>query len=190
MGYGIFFAIWRRIYGEGSITGLIGNRAVQSLFCIGALMMRYVTNPQAWQCWVLALLVSLWLTFQFWSRAVGEILDCGEVKQPAENYDRWFRKPLDWIYDKLGKEKYIGSYDWWYCTARYTLCMFPMCMFSWWYLAPGLLSAPIYWGCKSLYNKYPKLRTVAGVWLDDYKNLAEILHGFVFGLTINVGWGL
>ena len=188
--YALFFAVWRRVYGEGTVKGLLGNRAVQSILCIAMLMLQYVTNPQSWQCWVLALIVSLWLTFQFWSRSIGEILDCGDIKQSAEKYGRWFRIPLDWIYDKLGKEKYVESYDWWYCTARYTLCMIPMCLFSLWYLIPGLSAAPIYWGSKKIYEKYPQLANMAGVWLDHYKNLAEILHGFVFGLTVSIGWGL
>lgn len=189
--YGLFFAIWRRIYGEGTVSGILGNRTFQSILCITVLMTIYVTNPYAWECWLAALAVSLWLTFQFWSRSVRAILDCGDENHDAAMYNRWFRYPLDWIYDKLGKERYKGSYDWWYCTARYTLCMIPMCVFSFWYLAPGLLSAPIYWGSKKLYEKYPQLSTVAGVWFDHYKNLAEILHGFVFGLTISlIGWGL
>lgn len=190
--YGLLFAAWRRIYGEGTIKGLLGNRAFQSFLCIMLLMGVYVVNTQAWQCWLAALVVSCWLTFQFWSRAIGEILDCGQsTTQNAASYDRWFRIPLDWIYDRLGKVKYTGSYDWWYCTARFTLCLLPMCVFSWWYLAPGLSAAPIYWGCNWLYKKFPGLYTVTGVWLDDSKNLAEILHGFVFGLTVSlVRWGL
>ena len=190
--YGLLFAVWRRIYGEGSVKGLLGNRAFQSFLSIVMLMTIYVTNVGAWQCWLAALAVSLWLTFQFWSRAIGEILDCGESTiQTADSYNRWFRIPLDLIYNKLGLPLYVGSYDWWYCTARFTLCLLPMCYFSWWYLVPGLSAAPIYWGCKWLYKKFPKLYTIGSVWLDDSKNLAEILHGFVFGLTVGLtGWGL
>lgn len=189
--YGLFFAVWRRIYGEGTVKGLLGSRAFQSFLCIFLLMFRYVTNPHTWQCWAAAFVVSLWLTFQFWSRSVSAFLDCGTEEHDSSMYKRWFKYPLDCIYNKLDLPLYRDSYDWWYCTARYTLCMIPMCVFSWWYLAPGLLSAPIYWGSKKLYEKYPQLSTVAGVWLDHYKNLAEILHGFVFGLTIGlIGWGL
>ena len=187
----IFFSIWRRVYGEGTVKGLLGNRAFQSFLSIAVLMSVYVTNIYAWQCWLAALIVSCWLTFQFWSRSVGEILDCGDLVQSAEKYDRWFRIPIDWIYKKLNLPLYTGSYDWWYCTARYTLCLLPMCVFSFWYLIPGISAAPIYWGSKKIYEKFPKLSTTAGVWLDHYKNLAEIIHGFVFGLVVGLtGWGL
>lgn len=187
----LFFAFWRRLYGEGTVTGLLGNRTFQSVLSVLALMFVYVTQPTQWQCWLAALIVSCWLTFQFWSRSVRAILDCGTTPAHPEDYNRWFRIPIDLVYNKLGLPLYTGSYDWWYCTARYTFCMIPMCILSFWYLIPGLLAAPIYWGSKYLYKKFPKLATVAGVWLDHYKNLAEILHGFVFGLVVGlVGWGL
>ena len=192
MFYALLYAIWRRIYGEGTVTGLLGNRTFQSLLSICFLMSIYVTNIYAWQCWVASLIVSSWLTFQFWSRAVKAILDCGDEIHPKEYYNRWFRVPLDWIYTKLNKPLYIGSYDWWYCTFRYTLCLLPIAyLFSWWYLVAGLSAAPIYWGCKKLYHYYPKISGSCGVWLDHYKNLAEIIHGFVFGLTVSMlGWGI
>ena len=189
--YGLLFAVWRRIYGEGTVKGLLGNRTFQSFLCIVLLMTVYVTNFTAWENWLASLVISSWLTFQFWSRAVKAILDCGDEVHPKEYYNRWFRIPLDWIYKKLDKPLYIGSYDWWYCTFRYTFCLLPMCIFSCWYLVAGLSASPIYWGCKWLYKKFPKLYTVCGVWLDDYKNLAEIIHGFVFGLTVSlIGWGI
>ena len=189
--YGLLFAIWRRIYGEGTVKGLLGNRTFQSFLCIVLLMTVYVTNFTAWENWLISIIVSSWLTFQFWSRSVRAILDCGDEVHPKEYYNRWFRIPLDWIYKKLDKPLYTGSYDWWYCTFRYTFCLSPMCIFSWLYLISGLSAAPIYWGCKWLYKKFPRLYTIGGVWLDDYKNLAEIIHGFVFGLTVSlIRWGI
>lgn len=190
--YGIFFALWRRIYGEGSLTGIWGNRGFQSFICVLMLMCCYVENIQSWQCWIMSLGISLWLTFQFWSRSVGAILDCGELIQSGDRYNRWFRIPLDFIYKKLNLPLYTGSYDWWYCTLRYSLCMIPLSvLWSWWYLVPGIMAAPIYWGCKKIYGYYPELITSAGVWLDHYKNLAEIIHGLVFGLTVGlVRWGI
>lgn len=190
--YAILFAIWRRVYGEGTVKGLLGNRAFQSFLCIVLLMSIYLINIQSWLCWILSLIISAWLTFQFWSRSVSGFLDCGDLVQSPDKYNRWFRVPLNWIYNKLGLPLYTGSYDWWYCTARYTLCLLPLAyIIDWWYLVPGLTAAPIYWGSKWIYEKFPQLKTVAGVWLDAYKNLAEIIHGFVFGLTVGlIGWGL
>lgn len=182
---GVVWACWRRIYGEGRVTGLAGNRAVQSLTAIALLLLWFVAKPQLWESWVFALLCSTWLVFQFWSRSVGEILDCGENKQQnKENYSRWFRIPLDFIYNKLGKVKYQGSYDWWYATCRYSLCMLPMMIISPLFIVPGISAAPIYWGSNALYKWRPQLMNSAGVWLDSPKNLAEIIHGFVFGGVI------
>ena len=166
--YAILFAIWRRVYGEGTVKGLLGNRAFQSFLCIVLLMSIYLINIQSWVCWILSLIISAWLTFQFWSRSVSGFLDCGDLVQSPDKYNSWFRVPLD------------------------TLCLLPLAYFiDWLYIIPGVTAAPIYWGSKWIYEKYPNIKTVVGVWLDAYKNLAEIIHGFVFGLTVGlIGWGL
>lgn len=199
--YCLFVAIWRRLYGEGSVTGILGNRGFQAGIYIICTFLLYLTNPDSWQCWVSSLIVSVWLYAQFFSRAVGEFLDYGEsTTQGRDSYDRWFRGTLNtiysvinWFLEKLGSsyrlKKYYGMYDFWYCEMRYTFCLLPMCIFSWWYLVPGLLSAPIYWGCHKLYLTYPQLYLLPK-WFDDAKNVAEILLGFTIGLTCQlVVWG-
>lgn len=184
----VFWALWRRIYGEGKITGWLGNRGVQSGIGIGVLIPSfYVQIPAQDPIWklVLALIVSCWLIFEFFSRAVGEILDNGSSTiQDASSYDRWFRIPLDKVYDHFGLVKYTGFYDWWYSMLRYGLPMIPMCYFSIWFLVVGLLVTPVYWGSEWIYKKFPSLRNSLGFWLDDYKNLAEIFQGFLFGLVV------
>ena len=130
--------------------------------------------------------MALWIQFQFWSRAVGEILDCGRsTTQNADSYDRWFRIPLDWVYDKLGKVKYTGMYDWWYMWLRYTLPMTvpAVILGDWSFIAIGLMSSPIYYGSWWLFDKFPKLWN-APEWIGQPKNLAEIVYGFVFGYLL------
>lgn len=183
---GLLFAVWRRIYGEGSLKGAIGNRFFQSIagiFLCFPFFLKYVEFPFNIY---FSLAISCWLIFQFWSRAIGEVLDCGEsTTQKASAYGRWFRIPLDWIYDKLGKQKYTGYYDWWYMLVRYTLPLIPLCFLNINYIWAGILSSPIYWLCKFLFRKGILPRTHS-VWFDDYKNYAEVVHGFVFGLCVGI----
>ena len=131
---GILWAVLRRWYGGGFDEKYkwLGNRGLQTAVMIIAIFIALYDRT----IWWAALLLAVWIQFQFWSRAVGEILDCGRsTVQTAESYDRWFRVPLDWVYDKLGKVKYTGAYDWWYGWLRYglpmivpavVLCCFPV----------------------------------------------------------------
>lgn len=51
---------------------------------------------------VLALITTCWVQFMFWSRGHGAILDEGRNKNPdISRYDRWFKVPLDFVWDKL-----------------------------------------------------------------------------------------
>lgn len=184
--YGLLFAIWRRVYGEGSIKGLLGNRAFQSFLCIVLLMSVFATILTTWEIWLTVFIIATWVTIQYWSRAVGEIIDAGlNNQQNADSYDRWFRIPLDWIYDKLGKQKYVGAYDFWYSCIRYGIGAAPLCHYSWWALALIPLHYPIYLFCHKLYNKFPKMYQLKYN-LNEPKNLAELIHGFIFGLIISL----
>lgn len=188
--YGLWWGFLRRWYGEGSCKGIWGNRGFQSAIMILSLLAVYLVNISAWQCWLASFLVSCWLVFQFWSRSVGEILDCGKLQQDVSSYSRWFRIPLDFIYKKLGKPLYTGSYDFWYCELRYTVCLLPLAFLSWEYLLPGLLSAPVYWLFDRIYSKVPEIAKL-GIWWDAPKNPSEFVHGFIFGVVVfSNGWGL
>lgn len=184
----LFWAFWRRIYGEGQLEGILGNRAFQSALGIIILLPTFEVQIPVENAWLklgLALLISCWLIFQYFSRAVGEILDNGSsTTQDASSYDRWFRIPLDKIYDHYGLTKYTGFYDWWYSMCRYCLPMVPMLLFSWSFLLAGALVTPAYWGSEWIYKKYPALANKYGFWLDSYKNLAEIFQGAFFGWAV------
>lgn len=177
----VIWAFLRRWYG-GLFDDKFGGRGVQTAIMIIGIFVALFGCADWW----VALGLAVWIQFEFWSRAVGEILDCGRSTiQTADSYDRWFRIPLDWIYDKLGKQKYTGYYDWWYGWLRYTFPMIvpALVLFDWSFIIIGLLSSPIYYGSWWLFDKFPKLWK-APEWIGQPKNLAEILYGFVFGLLI------
>lgn len=178
---GLIWAFMRRWYG-GLFDDKFGGRGVQTVVMIWGVLVALVDRLLWWE----ALILAIWIQFQFWSRAVGEILDCGRsTTQNADSYDRWFRMPLDWVYDKLGKEKYTGYYDWWYMWLRYTL---PMIVPAIWlgdlsFIVIGLMSSPVYYGSWYLFDKFPKMWNLPE-WVAQPKNVAEIVYGFIFGWLI------
>lgn len=177
----VIWAFLRRWYG-GLFDDKFGGRGVQTLIMIIGIFIALFDKT----FWWVALSLSIWIQFQFWSRATGETLDCGRsTTQTADSYDRWFRIPLDWVYDKLGKVKYTGYYDWWYIWLRYTLPMIvpALVLFDLRFIVIGLLSSPVYYGSWWLFDKFPKLWK-APEWIGQPKNLAEIVYGFIFGLLI------
>jgi hypothetical protein len=181
---GIFWSVWRRLFGWGEFKKVI-NRTVQEIIAIFILTFQ-LCNTFDVKAIFIALGISVWVIIQYWSRAIGEIIDAGlNNNQNAGSYDRWFRIPLDWIYDKLGKQKYVGTYDFWYSCIRYGIGAAPLCYYSWWALALIPLHYPIYLFCHKLYAKYPKLYQLP-LTLNDSKNLAEVIHGFIFGLIVGL----
>lgn len=175
----IFWGIWRRLYGEGTFKQYL-PRAVQMI--IAVLMLGFqLSTPFDWASWGVALIIGTWVVIEYWSRAIGEIIDAGlNHNQDASSYDRWFRIPLDWVYDKLGKEKYVGFYDFWYSLIRYAIGALPLLYYSW----TAILLMPfqyfIYLGCHKLFAKHPSMYKWP-LTLNEPKNLAEIIHGALFG---------
>ena len=147
---GILWAFLRRWYGgfnpfpaQTKAFKIFDSRGLQSLAMMICFFMAVHDKAPLW----LNLVNVLWIQFQFWSRSVGEILDCGRSNsQTAASYDRWFRIPLDYVFDRLGKVKYRGCYDWWYMWLRYTLPMIvPAVSYqSWSFIGIGLMSSPVY----------------------------------------------
>ena len=142
-----------------------------------------------WQAFLIALGISIWVVIQYWSRAIGEIIDAGlNHQQDASSYDRWFRVPLDWVYDLLGKEKYVGFYDFWYALIRYGIGALPLLWYSWLALLLMPFQYFIYLWCHKLFAKYPSLYTnkiMVKLTLNESKNLAEVIHGGLFAVVIS-----
>ena len=177
----LFWSIWRRLYGEGEFKQYL-SRTVQTI--IAVLVLAYQLAEWNWQSGVVALGVSIWVVIEYWSRAIGEIIDAGlNHHQPKESYSRWFRTPLDWIYDELGKQKYIGFYDFWYSFIRYGVGALPLFYYSWQAVFLIPFQYVIYLWCHKLYFSCPDLFALPFP-LNEPKNLAEIIHGILFGLII------
>ena len=179
----IFWALWRRLYGEGTFKDIL-SRTSQTIIAILVLSIQLGEWTLASKC--IAIAISIWVVIEYWSRAIGEIIDAGlNHQQTKESYGRWFRIPLDLIYDLLGLKKYVGFYDFWYSLIRYAIGALPLLYYSW----KAVLLIPfqyfIYLGCHKLYLRYPSMFG----WplsLDEPKNLAEIIHGALFGLVVGM----
>jgi hypothetical protein len=180
---GILTSWWRRLFGEGKTKGLLGNRTFQAalfvLFQSG--LWFYKDHALSW----LTIVIAVWVYAMYWSKAIGCILDCGEAWwQNHESYKRWWTPIVNWLAHKLGLHKYYGAYDTIWMTFRYTLCLLPLIYWGHHIWIAGLFSAPIYYGCKWLFKKYPKLYE----FFDDSKDLAEICFGFISGVIFYLGW--
>jgi len=178
----LFWSIWRRLYGEGKFKKYL-SRTIQTLIAM-IVLDQQLPQDYSWRSilWVIA--ISTWVVIQYWSRAIGEIIDAGlNHHQTAESYDRWFRIPLDWIYDLLGKEKYVGFYDFWYSLIRYAIGALPLLYYSWLAFLLMPFQYFIYLSCHKLYAKYPSMYKWP-LTLDEPKNLAEVIHGALFGAII------
>lgn len=142
---------------------ILGNRGVQTVAMIGAFLSIYVTDVTDWKNWLVAIAVSCWLQFQFWSRQHGVCFDLSRGGYPDEttlkrynNY--WWHIPCDWMADK-GFYPYYGlGYDFTYMLLRYTCPMIPMMFFDWKYILIGLAISPIYLFCWEWYESkvFPK----------------------------------
>lgn len=192
----IFWAIWRRLYGEGTFKKYV-NRTLQTIIAVVVLTLQlYCAKDcgQVVQTLLIALFIAVWVVIQYWSRAIGEIIDAGlNPYQDKKSYDRWFRVVCNWIVAGLNKilpekyhiHKYYGFYDFIYSCFRYGIGALPLFFYSW--IAVFLIPFQyfIYLGCHKFYEFYPE----AYEWkftLNEPKNLAEIIHGALFGGIICV----
>lgn len=180
----LFWSLWRRLYGEGTFKQYL-SRTSQTI--IAVLVLTYQLKSEwIWQDIGIALATSVWVIIQYWSRAIGEIIDAGlNHQQTKESYGRWFRIPLDLIYDILGKRKYIGFYDFWYASIRYAIGALPLFYYSYWAVLLIPFQYVIYLECHKLYMKYPNMYGLP-LSLCEPKNLAEIIHGALFGLVVGM----
>lgn len=184
----LFWSLWRRLYGEGKFKKYV-SRTIQTV--VAVLMLAFqLSIPFDWTSWGIALIVAVWVVIEYWSRAIGEIIDAGlNHHQDASSYDRWFRIPLDWVYDKLGKQKYVGFYDFWYSLIRYGIGALPLLYYSWMALFLMPFQYFIYLGCHKLFYHFPDLylnKTLEKLTLNEPKNLAEVIHGALFGLIVGL----
>ena len=179
----LFWSLWRRLYGEGRVKKYF-SRTMQTALAIIILAYQISGGKLS----PLSFFVAVWIVIEYWSRAIGEIIDAGlSHLQTKESYNRWFRIPLDYLYDKLEKKKYTGFYDFWYSLLRYGIGVLPLFYYSWKAVCLIPLQYPIYLGCHKLFMKYPNLYNkdiLKKITLNEPKNVAEIIHGALFGMIV------
>ena len=199
----IFWGIWRRLYGWGEFKKIL-SRTVQTIIAICVLTIQLsngdILTPidnNLLQS-VTSLLVSVWVIIQYWSRAVGEIIDAGlNPCQGRKEYDRWFRvvcnwivSGFNWISDKLHLgvhiRKYYGVYDWIYSGMRNLVGVLPAMIifpqYNWWILVVCMYPIYLFWywvfdKCPSMYTN----KLLEKITLNEPKNWAEVCQGMVFG---------
>lgn len=195
--YFVLGAFLRRWYGglwDEDKNPVLGNRGLQSFCMILAFMSIYITNYQSWQNWIISLVVSLWLQFQFWSRGHGCCFDIGRGTSPdiSRYNERWYHYPCDFIFKKLGVSDYRFGflYDFLYMGLRYTCPLIPMMILDWRYILIGLSISPIYAFCWTLYEREPWLR-FKQTWLDNPTKWSElIVGGIVLSGCYLLKWGI
>lgn len=181
---GAFARLW---FGSDLKSKIWSNRGLQTAFMLALFITIYVQDYTNWICWVLGIVISCWLQFQYFSRGHGCCFDVGRGGQPdaatlIRYNERWYHIPCDWLFEKVFKKnhkKYGFLYDFFYLTLRYTCPMIPMMILDWRYILVGLSIAPIYAFCATLQEREP--------WIFDENkwywrrgwSLAEILSGGV-----------
>lgn len=205
---GILWAFLRRWYGGLEFSNpMLNKRFVKTIVMVAAMMGVLVYDWHSPLLIVVSLIYAIWIQFEFWSRAVGAILDCGRSRtQTKKNYKRWFVVQLNWFYRKKRKQKrYIKSYDFWFTEMRYGLPMLVVwgmnTLLAVWGIMPpqptyaalvvvGLLAGPVYFGSYKLFDRYNQLYQLPA-WIGQSKNLSEIVYGFIFGAGLWIaiyGW--
>lgn len=179
--YFIHGAFARRWFG-GALEGdkLLKYRGLQTAYMLLLFLSIYITDFSV-ETIIIGTVISLWLQFQFWSRGHGCCFDIGRGDVTPETIarynERWYHYVLDYIYNKLNKEKYTKSYDFWYMAMRYGCPMLPMCWFSWWYLAIGMIPATVYAISWKVYDYKPEWFKAAPEWMNSPTRVSEIIVG-------------
>lgn len=208
---GIWWGFLRRWYGglfPDEKYKVLGNRGLQTAVMILSMLPVFYFQIKSqynltmeWNA-VLALITTCWVQFMFWSRGHGAILDEGRNKNPdISRYDRWFKVPLDFVWDKLlelknnnkffgrllknwSGEKYGYSYDMCWTGCRYTFPMVPVAIFlGFKFILIGMLVPLIYEFCIRIYENNSKFFNQFH-WLNAGHKIAEIITGFTFGALI------
>lgn len=146
---GAFARLW---FGSDLKSKIWSNRGLQTAFMLLLFLTIYVQDYTNWICWVVGIVISCWLQFQYFSRGHGCCFDVGRGGQPdaatlIRYNERWYHYPCDWLFEKVFKKadkKWGFLYDFLYLMLRYTCPMLPMMILDWRYILVGLSIAPIY----------------------------------------------
>ena len=191
--FGIIFAFWRRWFGGGFDFAYkwLDNRGIQAFAGIILMMPVFLYDCGAWQNWLAAVLLSVYLYAQFWSRGHGACFDLGRgelndtlIKRYNE---RWYHVPVDYLFDKLLKcpdRKYGFLYDFIYMSLRYTMPMVLLGLIDVRYLLIGLLVTPVYAFMWTVSEKENWLFEKLPVSMQSPTGVSEYVAGFIFGFGL------
>lgn len=184
----IYGAIGRVWFGADHLPKILQNRGLQTAYMLCGLMAIYCPHPFNWVGAVLALAVSCWIQFQYFSRGHGVAIDVGDDKNPSDDTirrykERWYYNACEYLFDKVFKRpdrKYGFLYDFIYLTLRYGCPMLVMSIFHWHYAILGLSIPFVYTTCNKLQKEESWVFDCNKWWWRRGWSLAEILTG---GLT-------
>lgn len=153
----IYGAIGRVWFGCDDLPKFWQNRGVQTVFMLCGLFAIYCPYPFSWLGVILAVAVSCWIQFQYFSRGHGIAIDVGDDRditaEEIKRYeDRWYSRVCDKL---LPNHKYGMAYDFLYLTLRYTCPMLLIAIFNWHYALVGISVPFIYIACNELQEREP-----------------------------------
>ena len=161
---------------------ILGNRGVQTFF----MLFTFFTIFTIKQSWEIALILSCWMQFVFWSIGHGPGFDYGRGGYPSEKtierYKKYYLNVIpDWFADRGFYAYYGVGYDFTWMFVRYTVPMVPMALFvNWHYILLGIAVSPIYLFCWMWYESTVWLFTEE--WRSKATQVAEIICGaLVYG---------
>ena len=186
-------------YGADDLPAFWQNRGVQTFFMMFLFMLIYFPRPFNWVGLIIAIILTCWLQFQYWSRGHGICVDMSRGGKPnseaLKRYeDRWYHLICDGLFDKIFKQpnaKYGFLYDWIYTSLRYGCPMlmvsiilqilhwFELAQANWNYIWIGLSVAPIYAISLDLEEKESWVFVKKNWWWRRSWSLAEILSGAI-----------
>lgn len=163
---------------------ILGNRGLQTVFMCLLFLSIFVHDYTSLGEWIVGIVLTAWLQFQFWSRGHGVCFDIGRSGQPSADAlirynERWYHIPCDWLFEKVFKQackKYGFLYDFLYMGLRYTCPMIPLAFIDWGFLLIGLAVSPIYAFCWTLYERETWIRPKHN-WLNAPTKWAELVVG-------------
>ena len=163
---------------------ILGNRGLQTVFMCLLFLSIFVHDYTSLGEWIVGIVLTAWLQFQFWSRGHGVCFDIGRSGQPSADAlirynERWYHIPCDWLFEKVFKQsdkKYGFLYDFLYMGLRYTCPMVPLAFIDSGFLLIGLAVSPIYAFCWTLYEREIWIRPKQN-WLNAPTKWAELVVG-------------
>lgn len=185
--YGLWWGFLRRWYG-GCLEEypVLKSRAFQTAVMMLSMFL-LICNFTGFEDAVMALVLTCYLQFQFWSRGHGACFDIGRGtpdESTIERYnERWYHKPLDWWFSKMNanEHKYGFLYDFLYMGMRYTCPMIALYFLSPIFVLVGILVSPVYAFNHTLWERENWIFSRMHKFCRAPTQISEVVVGFIFG---------